>query len=115
MVIGVPVTMQFHGRSHEPTHQIKIVWRLANDYSAALACPGSAPGVGAVVRRFPPTEHGYNREHRLAEFAGVDRFFHSQDWFVPAPLTDHAQLDSGGVGRSDRTVTGGEIDRQRLL
>src|SRR5580700_3289594 len=72
MVIVIPIGMQFRGGSHEPTHQVEVVRRLAYDYTAAFALPGSTPRIGKVVRRLAPSQHGYNREHGFADFSGID-------------------------------------------
>src|SRR5579863_3099426 len=88
MVISVPVAMQFHCGTHEPTHQVEIMRSLAHNHAAAFAGPCPAPRVGAVVGGFTPSEHGHNCEHWFAEFAGIDRFLHPEDRFIPAALTD---------------------------
>ena len=63
--------------------------RLTYYHATAFARPCASPWIGEIVGRFAPSEHRYHCEDRFAELAGIDRFFHPQDWFVPAALTDY--------------------------
>src|ERR1700677_420331 len=76
MIVGIPVAMQFHGRTHEPTHQVEIVRSLTHHHATTFAGPCSTPRVREVISGLAPSQHRHNGEHGLAELAGVNRFLH---------------------------------------
>jgi len=115
MVERVPAAHDFIDLAHVPQQQVELVRRLVDQHAAALSCPGSPPGIGAVVGHVAPAQHVDGAQDRMTELAGVDGLLDAHGRMIEAPLADRRADHAGLLGGGDDRIAVGQRRCQRLL
>ena len=115
VVEGVPHAEHFLYLAHVPQQQVQLVGRLVDQHAAALAVPGAAPGVGAVVVHAAPAQHVDRAQNGPAKLAILNRLLDPHSRAIEASLADGAACDARLVGGLNDGIAIGQRRGQRLF